>query len=101
MTGRPFVEGMCLLCGRTDLVVFVGPVECNGQSAPSYACAGCCGLFRQYIAAHNAERDMRPAVWLPCPAVYPVTSGWGSKPPSVALGCHGRPRTGQQVLRRP
>lgn len=59
---RPWEHGWCLLCQREELVVWIGPVEHAGQTAPAYACSECCDFVRAYIAAYTQERDTRPAM---------------------------------------
>jgi hypothetical protein len=62
VTRRPLVAGWCLLCRRDDrLVVWIGPVEHDGQTAPVYACEGCCAFVRQYIQHYQQQWDARPA----------------------------------------
>jgi hypothetical protein len=58
---RPLVPGWCFLCRRGErLVMWIGPLEHDGQTAPIYACEECCEFARQYIAQYQWERDARP-----------------------------------------
>ncbi|MFM9464174.1 hypothetical protein ACKI1K_15155 [Streptomyces scabiei] len=43
------------------MVVWIGPVEHDGQTAPAYFCEPCCDVVRDYIALYNQQRDQRPA----------------------------------------
>lgn len=61
MTRRPLVPGWCLMCRNSGMVVWVGPVEHDGQTAPVYACESCCDYLREYIAFYTQQRDMSPA----------------------------------------
>ncbi|RPF30373.1 hypothetical protein EDD92_0132 [Streptomyces sp. TLI_185] len=63
MTRRQWVRGTCLLCRRSDqLVIFIGPVEAGGLSAPAFACEGCCAWCRYIVHSYNQRRDARSAV---------------------------------------
>jgi hypothetical protein len=62
MTRRPLVPGFCLLCRRPDqMVVWIGPVEVGGMSAPVFACEPCCEYMGTVVVQYNHQRDMRPA----------------------------------------
>jgi hypothetical protein len=58
---RPLVPGWCLRCGNSTKVVWIGPVEHNGQTAPAYFCEPCCEAVRDYISSYNQQWDARPA----------------------------------------
>lgn len=43
------------------MVVWIGPVEHGGETAPAFACEGCCDFVRQYIHQYQQQWDARPA----------------------------------------
>jgi hypothetical protein len=61
VTRRPLVRGWCLKCQTTTLVVWIGPVEHDGQTAPAYFCEPCCEIVRDYIRSYSQQWDSRPA----------------------------------------
>jgi hypothetical protein len=63
MTGRQWVSGTCLLCRRSDQpVIFIGPVEVGGLSAPVFACSDCCEWCRWVVRSYHQQWDTRPAM---------------------------------------
>ncbi len=62
MMRRPLVAGWCILCRRQRQVLWIGPVEHDGQQAPAYACEPCCQFLRDYIRQCNQQWDQRPAI---------------------------------------
>ncbi|SED65093.1 hypothetical protein SAMN05216489_04019 [Streptomyces sp. 3213] len=63
MTCRQWVSGTCLLCRRSDqLVIFIGPVEVGGLSAPAFACGDCCEWCRWVVRSYHQQWDARPAM---------------------------------------
>lgn len=57
----PWITGDCWLgCGRTEvLVIWLGPVQWDGQHAPFYACEPCLDRLQAQALAYFMER--RPA----------------------------------------
>ena len=46
---RPLVPGWCLMCRKAAMVVWIGPVEHDGQTAPACFCEPCLEAVRGYI----------------------------------------------------
>lgn len=59
---RPLFHWWCLRCSQKTQVVWIGPVEHNGQQAPAFFCEPCCEDVKRYIDLFTSERDARPAV---------------------------------------
>lgn len=60
MTDRTWGPGWCLMCQQTGTVIWVGPVEHGGQTAPVFMCAACCERIRRYIAYYVRQQDFQP-----------------------------------------
>lgn len=54
----PWITGDCWLgCGRTGvLVIWLGPVQWDGQHAPFYACEPCLARLKAQALAYFMER---------------------------------------------
>ncbi|AZQ40037.1 hypothetical protein EJ357_47150 [Streptomyces cyaneochromogenes] len=59
---REWVTGACWLgCERADLpVIYLGPVQWDGQHAPFYACEPCLDRLKAQAFAYFMDR--RPAI---------------------------------------
>ncbi|MEU3044639.1 hypothetical protein ABZ700_27615 [Streptomyces diastaticus] len=59
---RTWIPGACWLCDADDVpVLWLGPLQEDGQTAPLYACGPCVDRLRARAAAYHAARDEAPA----------------------------------------
>ncbi|MFD8774451.1 hypothetical protein [Streptomyces sp. NPDC059916] len=63
MSRREWMTGECwLYCERSGvLVLYVGPLQEDGQHAPIYACEDCLNRLRGKARRYNDARDRAPA----------------------------------------
>lgn len=68
---RALKHGWCVLGRHWEMVLFLGPAEAEGQSAPVHACEACCAYLRDFVRCYNRQLDAGHRVERPVHTLTP------------------------------